>query len=235
MAMMESELSKPEYHADHERFKGVMCDTGANRSSTMSLTQCKAYCREHFSPGQLENAIIDERSKKKITGFWGTCSKLGQASIRIPIDGLSICPTFQFNTVSHNCPTIISLQDMKRMGVEILIQENCLILGKKKHKLILENDLLWLRWNSNDYILYTDDELRHPHRAFGHPSAKALENVLRRARQHKPDPRNILDDITKNCSSCAKSSKKPRIFKLTVGTEEYRFNHIVAMDIALCT
>ena len=42
MAMMVSELAEPENLNDFESFKGVICDTGANRFSVMSLFQYKA-------------------------------------------------------------------------------------------------------------------------------------------------------------------------------------------------
>ena len=41
MAMMVSELAEPENLNDFESFKGVICDTGANRFSVMSLSQYK--------------------------------------------------------------------------------------------------------------------------------------------------------------------------------------------------
>ena len=97
---------------------------------------------------------------------------IGQTRICIPISGLGISPTVNFNIVENDSPSILFLRDMKEMGLEISIQENCLLLGERRHEIDVENDLLWLRW--------TEHELKKLHRAFGHPSARALPELLKR-------------------------------------------------------
>ena len=214
-----------------QRFEGVMIDTGANRSSTMSLSQYENYCREHMTPAALHNISIDTSRQKKIKGIGGTIKTIGQARVRIPISGLGIELIVVFNIVPHDSPTILCLQDMKRMGIDISIQEDSLTLGDKMHSLVLENNLLWLKWESTDYTFYTETELRKLHRSFGHPSAKALAELLKRARPTDPYVHDELDAIIRECAVCAKNASIPRRFKLTVGTEDVRFNHIVAVDI----
>lgn len=121
---------------------------------------------------------------------------------------------------------------MKNIVIDISIRENCLKLGENKHKLEQRNDLLLLKWKPGSYIFYTEIELLKLHHSFGHPSAKALYNLLKRA---SPTTdlmlKKSLDSIVKEFLNCARNAIKPRRFKLTIGTEKYRFNHIVAADV----
>ena len=218
-------------HATESSFKGVLCDTGANRSSTMSLDQYHAYCREHLTLASLQHATIDTSKRKSINGFGESVTRtIGQTRIRIPIAGLGISRIVTFNIVDTNSPSILCLRDMEDMGLEISIQENCLLLGDRRHELEVENDLLWLRWTP-EYSFYTEQELRKLHRAFGHPSAKRLAELLKRARPDENYVRKELEGIVKECGVCARHSQKPRRFKLTVGTDEYQYNHIVSIDV----
>lgn len=216
---------------DQEVFMGVMCDTGANRSNIMSISQYKAYCREHCNIAAVQIPNIDTTVKKVIHGFAGSEETIGKASIVIPISGLGISPVIEFHIIKHNCISILCLREMKNLGLEISIQKHALIKGSKLHKLDVHNGLLWLRWKPVEHIHYTHDELRKLHIAFGHPSARALEAILRRARPNEPGVRDEIEAIIKNCLTCARHSSVPRRFKLTVGTEEHRFNHIVAIDV----
>ncbi len=102
------------------------------------------------------------------------------------------------------------------------------MLNGREHKLALENDLLWHKWNPDDYILYTADDLRKLHRSFGHPFARALAELLRRANPNEPSVRAVLEEIVNKCLVFAKHPRKPHRFKLTIGTEQHRFSHIVA-------
>ncbi len=120
---------------------------------------------------------------------------------------------------------------MQRLGLDISIQENCVILGSKRHYLKFKNNLPWHKWIPNDQILFTAKELRKLHRSFGHPSARALTDLLKLARLNSPRVRDELEKIGKECLACAEQSRKSRRFKLPVGTKEYRFNHIVAIAI----
>ncbi len=105
------------------------------------------------------------------------------------------------------------------------------MLNGREQKLALENDLLWHKRNPDDYILYTTDDLRKVHRSFGHPSARALAELLKRANPSKPCVRAALEEIAKKFLTCAKHARKPNRFKLTIGTEDHRFNHIVSIDV----
>ena len=61
----------------------------------------------------------------------------------------------------------------------------------------------------------------------------ALYKLLKRAKTADVDEKTRvkIEEITKRCSTCAIHSSKPKYFMLTVGNEDDRFNHCVAVDI----
>lgn len=126
VAFMQKELDKPE---DYEKsFKGVMVDTGANRSSVMSIQQYRAYCKEHLLPASISAPVIDRNVKKRISGFGGMAYTIGKATILIPIAGIGISVPVKFHIVEHNVVSVCCLKDMVDSGMDISIQRNCFIL-----------------------------------------------------------------------------------------------------------
>ncbi len=57
------------------------------------------------------------------------------------------------------------------------------------------------------------------------------ERTFEKTRPESPNVRDELENIVKDCFTCVKYSTKLRRFKLTIGTDEYRFNHIISIDI----
>ena len=120
-------------------------------------------------------------------------------------------------------------------GLDISIQKKIIPYEGREQELILENYFLIHRWKPEEiyYSMFTEQELKRLHRSFGHPTVNALVNILRRAQPDKTN-KNIeeaISQLTKACITCATNAAKPRRFKLTIGTEDLRFNHIVAADI----
>lgn len=119
--------------------------------------------------------------------------------------------------------------------LDISIQDQVVSYKHLRHSLLLENYFLVHRWKTEDlsYSLYTETELRKLHRVFGHPSVSALSGLLKGARpeQMTPTVREALEEITQECTTCATYASKPRRFKLTVGSNDLRFNHTVAIDV----
>ena len=81
--------------------------------------------------------------------------------------------------------------------------------------------------------LFTEHDLLKLHRSFGHPTVSALYNILKRS---KPDEvsektKAAIEELHKKCETCQRHGAKPKRFRLTTGTEDLRFNHIVAADI----
>ena len=209
-------------------FNGILMDTGANRSSVISLSQYLAYCREYGIP-----ASLDKSKAGSVRGLGGKQSSLGTATILIPFYNLQIVADVEFRVIEDDTvPTLLSLSDMKRIGIDMSIQRNCVSFLGKEQKLVYENGFLYHRWRS-DYALYTTSELSKLHRSFGHPSVTALCNLLKRARpdEMKTSVRAAIEDITKRCNTCAEFSSRPKRFRLSVGAEDLHFNSIVAADV----
>jgi hypothetical protein len=79
---------------------------------------------------------------------------------------------------------------------------------------------------------YCEVLMRKMHRNLFHPSSRKLYELLKRA-----DPNNLpqetlqmLEDITKICHSCMKTSNAPRRFTVRF-TDEVIFNRMVFMDL----
>lgn len=207
-------------------FNGVLVDTGANRTSLMSLTQYRAYCTEHGVPANLT------KSTKRVCGIGGSQRSIGKARIPIPFPNLGLISDIDFHIIEDEVPTLLSLRDLKSTGIDMSIQQNCLMFMGKKQRLVHENDFLYYRW-SPDVALFSHAELLKLHRSFGHPSVSALHRVLKRARPEEMsrDVREAIEKLTENCNTCAELAQKPKRFKLTVGAEESVFNSTVATDI----
>jgi len=211
-------------------FKGIIIDTGANRSSCMSLSQYRAYCSEFCVP-----VNIDYEDARGLIGIGGTSSSIGTATIPVPFQDLDLIIDVKFRILRSECPSLLSLRDMIRCGLDISIQEKTVSFKHKIQALTFENDFLKHKWSSRDldFTMYTEKELRRLHRGFGHPSVSALYKLLKRANPAECDKavQQAIEDISKSCGTCSKLASKPRRFKLSVGTEDLRFNHILAADL----
>jgi hypothetical protein len=86
--------------------------------------------------------------------------------------------------------------------------------------------------SGNQVTLFTSVKLTRLHRNLGHPSISRMHTILKRARPEDVDGLpEMLKEITENCEICDKSARSPRFFKIAVGTEELRFNKVVAIDV----
>lgn len=118
--------------------------------------------------------------------------------------------------------------------LEICIQGSYLFEGNCKQPLEMWNYFLICKCKPKDmvFVLYKEYELRTIHRSFVHPSVRAIESFLRRESGNNPDAetRTTLDKIAPKCETCRKSPGKPHLLKLTIGTEDLRFNHEEEME-----
>jgi hypothetical protein len=55
--------------------------------------------------------------------------------------------------------------------------------------------------------------------------------ILQRPEEMGAEVRDAIDNLTKNCGICLRTAAKRKHFKISLGTEEIRFNNIVAADI----
>jgi len=226
MAKMSSALSCGE----SARFQGVILDTGANRRSAMCLEQYRTYCKEFMVPME-----IDYNDNNCLLGIGGMSGAVGTASIPIPFVDLGIVIDVKFKILRDSCPNLLSLRDMIVNKLDISIQDKTVSFRHKIQSLLFENDFLKHKWSPEDmsYALYTDKELRRLHRVFGHPTVAALKKLLRNANpdEYSTDVKESIAEITRSCNTCSRLASKPRRFKLSIGTDDLRFNHVLAIDI----
>ncbi len=123
-------------------FNGVLIDTGANRTSLMSLRQYRAYCREHGTPAHID------MDSKRVCGLGGSTRSIGKATITLPCPCLSVVTDIDFHIIEEDVPTLLSLRELKRNGVDLSIQKDCLTLShilRKRAKDFIGERLLVLQ------------------------------------------------------------------------------------------
>lgn len=211
-------------------FNGVIIDTGANRKSVMCTEQHKAYCNLFQIP-----LDIDSTEKGGVLGIGGRAKSIGITTLSVPFRELGLVVNVSFRLMETDCPSLLCLNDMLVNGLDISIQEKTMKYQGKTMKLAFENGFLVHKWSPIDlcFSMYTNKELHRLHKVFGHPSVTALSNLLKRANpsEFNSEAKRVLDEITKSCSICMTNANKPRRFKVTVGTEDLKFNHVIAVDI----
>lgn len=209
-------------------------DTGANRSSVMSLKQYQVYCKMFGTVVSIDKSRAKSRAKSR-RGLTGQGSAMGTAAIRIPFPKFGVIIYVDFQIMDTDCPTLLSLQEMKQNSLELRVLTNSVDLFGKSQPLCFVNGFIVHNWNRDDAgsFFFTEDELPKLHRSFGHPTVTALTNLLKRARPSEmtTDVRRALDEITEACKICAEHRTKPRRFRLTIGSDDFRFNHVVAIDV----
>ena len=208
-------------------FHGIVIDPGANFVSTISMSQYQAYCMTYNVPARIEKS-----NPRKVRGIGGIQEFFGTVIISVPFPNFDRLVDFSFSVTSANVPTLLCLKALKSTVFGLDVRNDLLFFEGKNHKLTLRNGILWHTW-SEDITLYTTDDLLRLHRSFGHPSASALLKLLKRADQGQANKATWhgIKDLAEKCMICARNSRKPKRFKLTVGNEDARFNHCVAVDI----
>ena len=207
---------------------GITIDTGANRKSVMSRRQYLAYQQEF---GRI---IPIRKYEKDLKGIGGISKVLGIARIQIPFLQLGVFLDIDFAIVDQDCPSLLCNKDLIENGLDISLQKQNISIGNKRQDLSLENFFLKHRWSASSipFVLYTTNDLMRIHRNFGHPNVKATHHLLKRANDNILDPKvkEAVTKIASDCKVCLRNSTTPRRFKLTTGTDDFRFNHRVIVD-----
>lgn len=109
---------------------------------------------------------------------------MGTALIQIPFKDLRLVVDVELLLIAHEIPSLISMRDMVRNGLEISILHAHVTRESRLEKLNFENYFLVHEWEPSDmpYTLYTETELRTIHRNFGHPCVRATR---------KPSPSDL--------------------------------------------
>ena len=81
------------------------------------------------------------------------------------------------------------MKDMYSNGLDLSIQDKCMIYKERQHPLFMENYCLVHRWEPDrNLCMYTEDEIRKLHKSFGHPTVNALSKTLKNARPNDMSP-----------------------------------------------
>jgi hypothetical protein len=160
MKQMRNELHTPAESVPI--FEGIIVDTGANKSSLMSLEQYRAYCKVFKVPANIKGAM------KMFKGIGVSRSSVGSVVIAIPFPKLGICADVEFQIINENVPNLLSIRDLQNTGVEHSIQHNSLKLTGREQPLTAKNDFLCHTWErDNAAALFTKEELEKLHKSFG--------------------------------------------------------------------
>lgn len=75
--------------------------------------------------------------------------------------------------------------------------------------------------------LYNESDLRQLRKSFGHPKVRTTVKLLERAAGGTilTNMRESIQNISKDCETCRVSQNSPKRIKLTVGSEDFHFNH----------
>ena len=142
--------------------------------------------------------------------------------------------SFDIQVDSADGPTLLSIEDMDRIG---------LYLNNLYDKLIHPasgQDAVVVRGNGHPFVLsdthvscmLTDVELRRLHKPFGHRSTDKLTKLLEKSEIDNidTDTRRALANIERSCGPSQTYAQKPRRFKFTL-RDDNDFNHTVYTDV----
>lgn len=163
----------------------------------------------------------------------GTHRSLGMISIRIPTPNAGNIHV-DVDVVNPDVPLLIGLDLLDREQLIPNTVDNVLesrIFGWKI-PITRKNGHLYVTWGDN-ITLFTRQELVRMHRNFYHPSSGKLLALIRRSKIKHVDKetREMLDQISKSCSTCQTFSTKPQRFKVSMPNEKVVFNREVALDL----
>lgn len=105
---------------------------------------------------------------------------MGIVTIQVPINYFDVIIDMSLLVVWKDVPALSSMKDMFQNGLDTTIQGPYGSLGSRRRTLTMENFFFIRRWYPEDmlYALYRKEELRELHRAFGHPSVRALKMLM---------------------------------------------------------
>jgi Reverse transcriptase (RNA-dependent DNA polymerase) len=210
-------------------FRGAVTDTGAPRS-VIGVREAKLYCEEHgtkFSPRQSsESATVVFRFGNS------TSPSLGLMRIAIPAPHGPLM--VDVHIVALDIPFLIGLDILSEQGIDVSASRRALVWHRTGDILPLHHDgHLVLKWEPTTLsCFYSASQIRRLHQHFLHPSATRLHSLLRRARPDEMNPMSmeLIESITKSCSTCAEFKAKPITFKVR-DIDDIVFNQQLLLDL----
>lgn len=163
----------------------------------------------------------------------GTVPSLGIATVRMPL-GLHIYIDFETDIVAQYIPLMFGLDQHKKRqcSSDEFFSTITHHPSKNTMPVTFKKGHIFVEWPQTE-VLFTRRELKTLHDRFGHPSSKALLNVLELARSNdfEQETKALFEDLTKRCAVCKTFASKPVAFKVSMPVDDIVFNHEVEVDL----
>jgi hypothetical protein len=203
----------------------MLCyDTGAP-TTVAGVYQTKQACQKLNVPNVLQSSMRSFR--------FGDTRRKSLGISRKPIPTPTRTCELAINVVDLDVPTLLVLDSLDAMNAYLNTVDNTLVGSNWSLPLVRKTGHVYLPVPALDYY-FSRTELRKLHRAFYHPSAAKLYQLIRQA---KPDDSGkhtfeVLEEISRSCDACQRISRKPVNFAVG-GTEEeeIRFNRVLLLDL----
>ncbi|RKF82072.1 hypothetical protein GcM1_175016, partial [Golovinomyces cichoracearum] len=177
-------------HYDLNRFQGVIIDTAASQYSTARYPQYQVYIKI-FGHVNINNGKTISNHPLKLS-------------------------TLQHQSLT--CLFSLSLNDLDQKHIYFNNVTNHIINhdNGKEIPVVRRFGHAFLRWGTmiTTTVYLTETELRSLHRRFGYPSARWLDDLLRRAGYDGENHRKLLKSITKYCNNFQKHCGAPLRLRL---------------------
>jgi hypothetical protein len=207
-----------------------MINTGASQWSTVGYNQYLAYTTT------IADTSMDKTSKGDVNIKFsiGSTSSISSIVVHSPVG------TVEFYIIQADTPFLLSLADMDCLQIQFLNLKNVLqttqgdvpVVRQFGHALLLWNESLhaFVQESLCDTLscFLTEPELCCLHKRFRHPSVQRLHHVLEQS-GHEVDC-DVLQHLTKYCTSCQKHSTSLGRFKFTL-CDDVEFNYCIYVDI----
>ena len=206
------------------QFEGIMLDNGA-AGTPSGLKAYLSYCEyANISP-------VLRPSNAQFVGLGkGVVHSLEKATIRMPL-GKNTFIDFETDIVQQDIPIMFGLDQHKKHSCSSDEFHNTFTHHPSSTTVpvVVKNGHMFVQWNQSE-VLFTRKQLSQLHDRFGHPSARSLMNVLKRAEMSATTKR-ILDDITNRCKACQTFARKPSTFQVSMPMDDIFFYHEIEVDL----
>jgi len=157
---------------------GTAIDSCCTGSSVISLSQYKAYYRDHLVP---TSTSINTYKSAGINFGSGVLTLLGLESINVPFTTFGQEFLIDFHVVEHaDTPALMSINDLTKRNLDLRTLSRVVALGNREEALKFDErfEQMFHRWNRGTKVFYTLAELRKLHRALGHRSVEVFNKLL---------------------------------------------------------
>jgi hypothetical protein len=209
---------------DAEQDMLLCCDTGAP-TTVAGIQQAKAACRKLNVPYKLTKSARAFR--------FGETRRKSIGIQKLPFPTPAGIRDMSLDIVDLDIPVLLGLDTLDSMKAYLNTVQNELVGPDWTLPLLRKAGHVYLPVPALQYH-FSRSELLQLHRAFYHPSATKLYQLIRKAKPHETDTETLelLESISKSCNACQRISRKPVLFAVG-GTEDedIRFNRVILLDL----